>query len=262
MTTLEIHQFACLKDNYGVLVHDAAAGLTAAIDAPEAEPVRRALREKGWKLTHILVTHHHADHTQGIEPLKAETRALVIGPKAEASRIKGLDQTVGGGDTFAFGGSEIRVIDTPGHTAGHITYWIPSARVAFAGDTLFAIGCGRVIEGSMETMWRSLEKLAALPPETEVYCGHEYTLSNARFALTIEPENEALKRRAAEVEKQVAAGRATLPTRIGIELETNPFLRPQSPAIRRRLGLENAADWQVFGAGRGVRLLLAGRAGF
>ncbi len=243
---MDVFQFPCLKDNYGVLIHDKATGLTAAIDAPEAEPVRRALKEKGWTLTHILVTHHHADHTQGIEALKAESKCTVIGPKAEAAKIKGLDKTVGEGDTFKFGGTEVRVLDTPGHTAGHITYWMPSETVAFAGDTLFAVGCGRVIEGTMEMMWGSLAKLAKLPGATQVYCGHEYTLSNVKFALTIEPENEALKLRAAEIEKLIAAGKATLPTRIDIELATNPFLRPQSPAIRKRLGLETAADWQVF----------------
>lgn len=247
MAKLEIHQFLCLKDNYGVLLHEPDAGLTAAIDAPETGPIQRALKEKGWKLTHIMVTHHHADHTQGIGPLKAETGCIVIGPKAEASKIKGLDKTVGEGDTFAFGGSQVHVLDTPGHTAGHITFWLPSQGVAFAGDTLFAIGCGRVIEGSMEMMWNSLTKLAKLPPATRVYCGHEYTLANAKFALSVEPENEALKTRAAEIEKLVSAGRPTLPTRIDIELETNPFLRPQSAAIRKRLGMEKAADWQVFG---------------
>ncbi len=244
---MDVHQFPCLKDNYGVLIHDSAAGLTAAIDAPEAEAVRRALQDKGWKLTHILVTHHHADHTQGIEALKAETKCTVIGPKAEAAKIKGLDKTVGEGDTFKFGGAEVRVLDTPGHTAGHITYWMPSESLAFAGDTLFAVGCGRVIEGSMEMMWGSLAKLAKLPGATQVYCGHEYTLANVKFALTIEPENAALKARAATVEKLIAAGKATLPTRIDLELATNPFLRPQSPAIRKRLGMETAADWQVFG---------------
>lgn len=244
---MEFYQFPCLKDNYGVLIHDKAAGLTAAIDAPEADAVRRALKEKGWKLTHILVTHHHADHTQGIEALKAETKCIVIGPKAEAAKIKGLDKTVSEGDTFKFGATEVRVLDTPGHTAGHITFWMPSQTVAFVGDTLFAVGCGRVIEGTMEMMWGSLAKLAKLPGPTQVYCGHEYTLANVRFALTIEPENEALKARAAEIEKLVAAGQATLPTRIDVELATNPFLRPQSPDIRKRLGMEKAADWQVFG---------------
>lgn len=246
MAKLDVHQFVCLKDNYGVLVHDPVSGQTASIDVPEAEPVRRALNAKGWKLTHILVTHHHADHTQGIAAIKSETGAVVVGPRAEAAKINGLDRTVGEGDKLMFGDFEVRVLDTPGHTSGHITYWIPSVAVAFAGDTLFALGCGRVIEGTMEMMWRSLAKLAAMPPETMVYCGHEYTLSNARFALTIEPENDALKRRAAEIEKLVTAGTATLPTQIGLELETNPFLRPQSPAIRKRLGLEKAADWQVF----------------
>jgi hydroxyacylglutathione hydrolase len=246
MPKLEIHQFLCLKDNYGVLIHDPVTGATAAIDAPEAEPVRAALRSKGWKLTHILVTHHHADHTQGIAPLKSETGCTVIGPAAEAARIPGLDKTVREGDTFEFAGVRVEVIDTPGHTAGHITYWLPSETVAFAGDTLFAVGCGRVIEGSMEQMWTSLAKLAKLPPATVVYCGHEYTASNVKFALTVEPENDALKKRAAEVEALVAAGKPTLPTRIDIELATNPFLRPQSAAIRKRLGLEAAADWQVF----------------
>ncbi len=247
MAKLAFHQFPCLQDNYGVLVHDAGAGLTASIDAPEADAVRQALAETGWKLTHILVTHHHADHTQGIAALKSETKALVIGPKGEAAKIKDLDQTVSGGDTVAFGGSKIEVIETPGHTAGHITFWIPSSSVAFVGDTLFAMGCGRVIEGNAEMMWSSLSKLAKLPRETMLYCGHEYTASNAKFAMTIEPENEALQARAAEVAALVAAKKPTLPTRLDVELATNPFLRPHVPAIRRRLGLETAPDWQVFG---------------
>lgn len=246
MPELQIHQFMCLKDNFGVLVHDSKTGETASIDAPEAEPIRKALAEKGWKLTHILVTHHHADHTQGIAALKAETGCRVIGPKAEGARIQGLDATVGGGDKLKFAGHDIEVIDTPGHTAGHITYWMPGSKVAFVGDTLFAIGCGRVIEGNPQMMWESLSKLAKLPPETMIYCGHEYTQSNARFALTIEPDNAALQSRATEVDKLIAAGKPTCPTRLGDELEFNPFLRPQVPAIRQRLGLETAPDWQVF----------------
>jgi hydroxyacylglutathione hydrolase len=244
--TLTIHQFACRSDNYGVLIHDPAAKLTAAIDAPETEAVRRALAEKGWKLTHILVTHHHADHTEGVLPLKAETGCTVLGPKGEAGKIKGLDKLVGEGDSFSFGGSEVKVLETPGHTSGHISYWIPSANVAFVGDTVFAMGCGRVIEGTPEMMWNSLQKVAKLPPATELYCGHEYTVSNAKFALTIEPENKALQARAAEAEKLRAANKFTLPTRLDAELETNPFLRPHIPAIRARLGMEKAPDWQVF----------------
>ena len=246
MPRLDIHQFPALSDNYGVLVHDAAAGLTAAIDAPEAGAVRAALATKRWKLTHIFTTHHHADHTAGNLELKQETGCTIFGPRAEAARIPGLDTAVGDGDTFRFGTAEVRVLDTPGHTAGHISYFIPSEPVAFVGDTLFAMGCGRVIEGTMEMMWRSLEKIRALPPQTMIYCGHEYTLANGRFALMIEPDNQALVARVAEVEGLRKAGKATLPTRLDIELATNPFLRAAVPSIRKRLGLEAAADWQVF----------------
>jgi hypothetical protein len=159
----ETRLFLCRSDNFGVLLHDPASGATASIDAPEAAPIEAALKATGWKLTDILVTHHHADHTQGIAPLKAETGCTVIGPKAEAAKIQGLDKTVGGGDKFTFSGHDIEVIDTPGHTAGHITYWVPGSKVAFAGDTLFAVGCGRVIEGDMKMMWESLSRLAKLP---------------------------------------------------------------------------------------------------
>jgi hydroxyacylglutathione hydrolase len=246
MPTPDIRQFNCLSDNFGVILRDPASGAVASIDAPEAGAVEAALKSAGWKLTNILVTHHHADHTDGIPALKEAHGAKVVGPKAEASKIKGLDQTVGGGDSFKFGDLEVRVLDTPGHTAGHVSYWLPGARVAFVGDTLFSLGCGRVIEGDMKMMWTSLAKLAALSPETAIYCGHEYTLANAKFALTIEPENAALQSRARDVERLRAEGRPTLPTTIGQELATNPFLRPGSAEIRRRLGLVSAEDWQVF----------------
>jgi hydroxyacylglutathione hydrolase len=247
MAKLEIHQFPCLSDNYGVLIHDAAKGLTASIDAPAAKTVAAALGEKGWRLTHILTTHHHADHTDGNAALKAETGCTIVGPRGEAAKVPGIDRKVGQGDTFAFGDFEVRVLDTPGHTAGHISYWIPAAGVAFVGDTLFAIGCGRVIEGNAQMMWTSLSKLMALPKETTVYCGHEYTQANARFALTIEPENAALQKRAKEVDALRAGGRATLPTTIGLELETNPFLRPHVPAIQQRLGMVGRPEWEIFG---------------
>lgn len=246
MAKLEISQFDCLKDNFGVLIRDSGSGATATIDVPEAPAVRRALAATGWRLSHILATHHHADHTAGNLEIKAETGCTVIGPRAEAARIPGIDKQVGEGDRFKLGGFEVRVLDTPGHTAGHIAYWIPDAKVAFVGDTLFAIGCGRVIEGTMEMMWRSLAKLKALPGDTMIYCGHEYTLANAKFALTIEPENTALVARTKEVERLRAAGKPTLPTRLDAELATNPFLRTDSPAIRKRLGLEAAKDWEVF----------------
>jgi hydroxyacylglutathione hydrolase len=247
MAKLDIHQFACLSDNYGVLIRDADAGVTAAIDAPETKAVEAALKETGWSLTHILTTHHHADHTDGNLDLKRATGCRIIGPKGEAAKIPGIDETVGEGDTFAFGGFKVHVLETPGHTAGHISYWIPQAGAAFVGDTVFAMGCGRVIEGTMEQMWSSLSKIVKLPPATRLYCGHEYTIANAKFALTIEPENTALAKRAEEVTALRAAGKPTLPTRLDIELETNPFLRPHVPAIRKRLGMEDAKDWQVFG---------------
>jgi len=247
MAKLDVHQFPCLSDNYGVLIRDAEAGVCASIDAPEAAAVQRALAETGWRLTHILVTHHHGDHTGGNLAVKAATGCTIVGPRGEAAKVPGIDRQVGEGDTLALGGFQVHVIDTPGHTAGHVSYWIPAAGVAFVGDTLFAIGCGRVIEGTMEMMWTSLAKVARLPPATRLYCGHEYTVANARFALTVDPDNAALQKRAREVEALRAAGKPTLPTRLDIELETNPFLRAASPAIRKRLGMEKAADWQVFG---------------
>ena len=238
---LEIDQFPARSDNFGVLIHDSERGVTASIDAPDADAVRSELAHKGWKLSYILTTHHHADHTDGNLDLKRETGCVIIGPKAEAKKIPGLDTAVAEGDAFRLGSHQVQVLDTPGHTSGHIAYHIPSAKVAFVGDTLFAIGCGRVIEGTMEMMWNSLSKLAALPGATVVYCGHEYTLANAKFALTIEPENAALVARAAEVEAMRNAGKATIPTRIDLELATNPFLRAASPAIRKRLGARKRA---------------------
>src|SRR5262245_26310737 len=246
MATLQIHQFPCLSDNFGVLIHDAEAGITASIDAPDATAVARALQEKGWTLTHILTTHHHLDHTAGNAALKAETGCTIIGPRNEAAKVPGIDRQVGEGDTFAFGSHQVQVLDTPGHTAGHITYVIPSAKVAFVGDTLFALGCGRVIEGTPQMMWDSLRKLMALPKDTAVYCGHEYTQANAAFALSIEPDSAALQQRATAVDELRAAGTATLPTGIGLELETNPFLRPHVPAIQRRLGMEGRPEWEIF----------------
>lgn len=244
---LEIHQFPCLSDNFGVLVRDGATGLVASIDVPKAEEVMAAAAGKGWRITHILTTHHHWDHTQGNEAVKAATGCTIIGPRREAAKIPGIDRQVGEGDTVTFGSHEVSVFETPGHTAGHIAFWISSMKVAFVGDTLFAVGCGRVNEGTMAEMWSSLSKIAALPGDTNLYCGHEYTASNARFALAIEPENEALQARAKDIEALRAAGRPTLPTRVDLELATNPFLRVAEPAIRKRLGMETAADWQVFG---------------
>jgi hydroxyacylglutathione hydrolase len=242
----DIHQFPCLKDNYGVLVHDKEEGVTISIDAPDAAAVKRALDERGWKLTHILVTHHHADHTAGIPTLKSETGCTVIGPNAESVRIPCLDVGVGEPDILSLGGLKAQVLDTPGHTIGHISYWFPAAKIAFVGDTLFAMGCGRILEGTPETMWASLRKIAALPPDTRLYCGHEYTVSNAKFGITIEPGNARLAKRLAETEVARERGDATLPTRVDEELETNVFLRADTPAIRKQINMLVAPDWKVF----------------
>lgn len=246
MSALRIHQFPCLQDNYGVLIHDPVRGVTASIDAPTADSVRAALKETGWRLSYILTTHHHWDHTDGNLALKAETGCVIIGPRGEAAKIPGIDTEVAEGDAFRLGGVQVQVIETPGHTLGHIAYVVPQAKAAFVGDTVFAMGCGRVNEGTMEQMWSSVSKIAALPEDTELYCGHEYTVSNAKFGLTIEPDNAALGGRLEVVTALRAAGRPTLPTRVDLERATNVFMRAREPGIRTRLGLEGATDWQVF----------------
>ena len=244
--TAETRLFRCLQDNFGVLVHDPATGATAAIDAPEAAPVEAALRETGWRLSDILVTHHHADHTGGIAELKARHRCRVTAPRNEAARIPDVDATVGEGDRVNVGKLTARVIETPGHTAGHISYVFDADRLAFVGDTLFSIGCGRVIEGTPEMMWNSLLKLRALPDDTDIFCGHEYTMANIRFALTIEPDNEDLRARAEEAKREVAAGRATIPTTIGEEKRANVFLRADVPAVAQAVGLAGRPAADVF----------------
>ncbi|MGI9425297.1 MAG: hydroxyacylglutathione hydrolase [Hyphomicrobiaceae bacterium] len=246
MAQLEIHQFPCLEDNYGVLIRDADAGVVASIDAPSADSVREALKDTGWTLTHILTTHHHWDHTDGNLALKSETNCKIVGPRAEASKVPGIDEQVGEGDTFKFGNFELKVFDTPGHTAGHIIYWVPEANVAFVGDTLFAMGCGRVIEGTMDQMWTSVEKVAKLPPETMLYCGHEYTIANGKFALTVEPDNAALQARMKQTEELRAQGKPTLPTKLADELATNPFIRADSAEIRKVIGMPDASNAEVF----------------
>lgn len=245
--SLQIHQFPARSDNYGVLIHDSETGMTASIDAPELAPIKSALAEKGWQLTHILTTHHHQDHVEANAALKSEFHCEIIGPKGEAAKIPGLDRAIGEGDTFRFGNMDVEVLETPGHTLGHISYVIPSAKVAFVGDTMFAMGCGRVFEGTHEMMWASLAKLRQLPADTVVFAGHEYTTSNATFALSIEPQNEALRARAADVVRLRENGEPTLPTTIAMELATNPFLRACEPEVKAAVGMQGAEDWQVFG---------------
>jgi hydroxyacylglutathione hydrolase len=244
--TAQTRLFMCLKDNFGVLVHDPASGATASIDAPEAAPVQAALDATGWKLTDILVTHHHHDHVGGIEELKARHRCRVVAPDAEAAGIPAVDETVRENDKVRVGGLETYVIETPGHTAGHITYVFPADKLCFAGDTLFSIGCGRVIEGNAEMMWQSLLKLRALPDETRVFCGHEYTAANIRFAKTIEPTNALLLEREKEVGTLTAAKKMTIPSYMGEEKAANPFLRADEPEVAKAVGLAGAPAWKVF----------------
>jgi hydroxyacylglutathione hydrolase len=247
--TIHLHQFTCLKDNFGVLIHDSDTGATAAIDAPDAHPILAELGCKGWRLTDILITHRHADHTQGIAGLKERfPEARVVAPKREADRIASVGLAVGERDIVRVGDLAAVVIETPGHTVGHIAYWFEEEDLLFAGDTLFAMGCGRVFETDMDTMWSSLVKLAALPGETQVYCGHEYTLANGKFALTVDSGNSILRARVSETEKLRAEGRATLPTTIQLELATNPFLRAEDPDLQSAIGMPGADPAAVFAA--------------
>ena len=244
--TLAIEQFTCRSDNFGVLIHDPATGLTAAIDAPEEAPIRARLADKGWRLDAIFTTHHHADHVEGNLGLKRDFGCTITGPAAEANSIPGIDSRVKDGDSLRFGTIEVRVISTPGHTLGHVCYWLPKENLAFTADTLFAMGCGRVFEGTPEMMHASLEKLRALPEQTVVYCGHEYTETNARFALTVDPDNRDLAARYDAVKRLRAAGAATLPTTIALEMKTNPYFRLDDPTIRRLLAMERAPPAAVF----------------
>ena len=243
---LEIIQFPCLSDNYGFLIHDDESGLTAAIDTPDARAINGALADKGWKLTHILNTHHHFDHAGGNLELKKKWNCLIVGPAADIERIPGIDIALGDGDSYEFGRYRAAVFDVPGHTRGHIAYYFEDEDVAFVGDTLFALGCGRLFEGTPSQMWTSLQKLLALPNQTRVFCAHEYTQANARFAMTVDPNNPELRRRAQDIDAMRARGEPTVPTSIGLERRTNPFLRPDSESLRRTLDMPRASDTEVF----------------
>jgi hydroxyacylglutathione hydrolase len=246
MARLEIEQIPVLSDNYVWLVHEPEADVTAVVDPAVAEPVLAKLQERGWRLDWILSTHHHADHTGGNLELKSATGCRIAGPKADAARIPGIDVGLAEGDRFDLGRLQAEVFETPGHTSGHISYWLPEASTLFCADTLFSLGCGRLFEGTPAQMWTSLSKLAKLPDDARVCCGHEYTQSNARFALSVDPDNPALRKRAQEVERQRAAGQPTVPTTLGEERAANPFLRPNDAGIRKRLRMERASDVEVF----------------
>ena len=227
---IEIVRIPVLSDNYVWLVREAGSGETVVVDPAVADPVLAEAERRGWRITQIWNTHWHPDHTGGNAAIKAATRCAVTGPAAEAARIPTLDRQVAEGDVVSLGPVEASVLEVPAHTAGHIAYYLPSEASVFVGDTMFAMGCGRLFEGTAEQMHLNLQRLAALPPETEVYCAHEYTLANGRFARAAEPGNEAVARRLGEVEAARAAGEATVPTTIALERATNPFMRARSAA--------------------------------
>ncbi len=245
---LIVDVFAARSDNFGYLVHDQASGRTAAIDAPEAGPIREALGQRGWTLTDIFITHHHIDHVEAIAELKQAFGARVVGPRDEADKIEGLDELVGDGDTLELGETRFAVMATPGHTLGHVVFYEATGGHLFSADALFSLGVGRMFEGTPGPMWAGLKRLRDLPDETLVYCGHEYTQSNAKFALSIDPDNAALKARAAEVESLRAAGRPTIPFNLGEDKKANPFLRADAPELARYYGLEGADPAEVFAA--------------
>lgn len=244
---LEIITIPCLSDNYAYLAHDAQSGDTAVIDIPEAAPILKAAAKRGWKITHVLITHHHWDHVGGLDEVLATfPDARVFGARADLERLPPLHVALDEGDTVSIGAETGTVMDVSGHTLGHIAYYFADSDVVFTADSLMALGCGRVFEGTKPQMWESLSKLAALPGNTVVCSGHEYTQANARFALTIEPDNPALISRCKEIDAARAAGNPTVPSLLSVELDTNPFLRAAIPSLQRHLGMDGADPSQVF----------------
>jgi hydroxyacylglutathione hydrolase len=242
---VDVRLVPCLSDNYAVIVRDPASNAVLVVDAPEAEPIARTLDGAGWKLTHILITHKHGDHVQGIPTLKERYKAKVIGPRNDGN-IPALDERVSEPDVVRIGTLSARVFDTPGHTAGHICYWFEKEKLLFSADTLFALGCGRAFERPAPVLWESLLKLRKLPGDTIIYCGHEYTLANGRFAVTVDPNNAALRARLSEIERTRAAGRPTVPSTMAEERATNPFLRADDQAIAAAIGMAGASPAAVF----------------
>ena len=252
---LIVHQFGCLSDNYGYLVHDPNSGITIAVDTPEVEPILKALDEKGWTLTHIFNTHHHFDHAGGNLELKSKTGCAIYGPNEERGEIPGRDHGIGGNDQITLGDGAIvaDVIDVGGHTLGHIAYWFKEANIAFVGDALFTLGCGRMFEGNPDQMWAGLERLRDLPDATKVYCAHEYTEANLKFALSVEPGNPDLLARSKEILALRKDGLPTVPTTIGEEKKTNPFLRPESANLQETIGKAGANMVDIFAETRRLK---------
>ena len=244
--TLEIETIPCLSDNYAFLVHDSVTGATALVDAPESWPIQAVLERRGWRLSDVFITHHHPDHIDGLADLVEAHSPRVIGAARDAHRLPPLDLAVAPGETVDFAGHGVAVIDAKGHTSGHVAYYLADAGAAFTGDSLMALGCGRLFEGDAAQMWASLSRLAALPGDTLVCSGHEYTQANGRFAQTIEPENEDLAQRVRDIAEMRARGEPTVPSHLSLELATNPFLRAGVDQVQRNLGMKGADPAAVF----------------
>ncbi len=246
--TLELITIPCRSDNYAFLVHDAATGETALFDAPETAPIKAELDARGWTLTDLFITHHHGDHIEGVDDLRAAYGCRVVGGKHDAGRLPALDKAVEPGDALRFAGHEVQVFAADGHTIGHIAFYIPDAKAAFTGDSLMALGCGRLFEGTPEQMWGTLSRLMALPDDTLICSGHEYTAANARFALSVEPQNADLIHRAEQTTKLRENGEFTVPSLLSLEKATNPFLRAGLPEMKKAVDMEHDGDAEVFAA--------------
>lgn len=248
---LKILTIPCLSDNYAFIAHDPESGETALVDVPEAAPILAVLNERGWTLSHVLLTHHHADHVQGLDEILAVQPAKVVGAAADAHRLPPLDIAVAEGDTVQVGGEAGHVLDVSGHTVGHIAFHFPESNAVFTADSLMALGCGRLFEGTAEQMWTSLGKLAALPTETVVYSGHEYTQANGAFAATVDPDNPDLAARIKDIANARARSEPTVPSLLSLELATNPFLRATDPKVQENVGMSGADPVAVFAEIRG-----------
>jgi len=250
MSQLDIRQVQLFSDNYVYLVREPESGAVAVVDPGGVMPVVTEAERLGWKITHILNTHHHMDHVGGNMELKWLTKCQIIGPAPEAGRIPFMDVRVDDGDTYMFGNAAAQVLFVPGHTSGHIAYWFKESDALFCGDTLFSVGCGRLFEGTPAQMWKSMQRIRELPAATRVFCAHEYTESNVRFAVSIDPQNQALRNRERDVKKARAEGRPTVPSLLGEEIAVNPFLRADRPEFQKAVGMEGADPVEVFAAVR------------